>query len=352
MEVYYGVDFHPHQQTICWLDVGTGELKTRTILHKDREELAGFYREMPKGTVGVEATGKADWFEELMFENGHRLLVGNSGLIRKRAESRHKSDKRDAENILTLLMRQEFPALWRRSRESVAILEMIRLRSGLVRQRTQVYNRLQSLAHDFGLPKGRMATQAYRETLEAVPAEPRKALRREILLRTAEQLSGNIREIECRLEEEGGTDPQVALLRTQAGIGILTALCLIHTLGEVARFSSSGQVVAFAGLCPLEKSSGSRSGFGGISRAGSPLLRYMLGQAANAAVRKDERLRAFYRRLARKKAKRVAKTAVTRKLLVKLSIMLRENITAREFDLRGSTAGDTRGGTRSEMTVA
>ncbi|MBK8812633.1 MAG: transposase [Acidobacteria bacterium] len=124
---------------------------------------------MPKGTVGIEATGKADWFEELMFENGHRLLVGNSGFDKERAESRHKSDTRDAENILTLLMRQEFPALWRRSRESVAILEMIRLRSGLVRQRTQVYNRLQALAHDFGLPKGRMGTQAYRETLEAVP---------------------------------------------------------------------------------------------------------------------------------------------------------------------------------------
>ncbi|MBK8809515.1 MAG: IS110 family transposase [Acidobacteria bacterium] len=97
-----------------------------------------------------------------------------------------------------------------------------------------------------------------------MPADPRKALRREILLRTAEQLSGNIREIERRLEEEGGIDPRVALLRTQAGVGILTALCLIHTLGEVARFSSSRQVVAFAGLCPLEKSSGAR-----VASAGS-----------------------------------------------------------------------------------
>lgn len=342
MEVYYGVDFHPHQQTICWYDIGTGELKTRTIFHKDREELAGFYREMPKGTVGIEATGKADWFEELMFENGHELLVGNSGLIRKRTETRHKSDRRDAESILTLMMRQEFPSLWRRSRESVAILEMIRLRSGLVRQRTQVYNRLQSLAHDFGLPKGTMGTKAYREMLESVPADERKAMRRTILLRTAEQLTGSIEEIERKLEEEGAGDPRVALLRTQAGVGNLTALCLIHTLGEVGRFLSAKEVVSFTGLCPLEKSSGSRVSYGPISRTGSPLLRFMLGQAANTAVRRDERLRAFYRRLARKKTKPVAKTAAARKLLVKLSIMLRENITATEFDLRGSTAGDTR----------
>ncbi|MBK7705552.1 MAG: transposase [Acidobacteria bacterium] len=102
----------------------------------------------------------------------------------------------------------------------------------------------------------------------------------------------------------------------------------------------------------MRRAPGGWVSFGGISRAGSPLLRYMLGQAANAAARRDERLRAFYRRLARKKTRRVAKTAVTRKLLVKLSVMLRENITAREFDMRGSTAGDTRGETRSEMTVA
>jgi transposase len=267
---------------------------------------------MPTGIVGIESTGKADWFEELMFENGHKLLIGNAGLIRKRAETRHKSDSRDAENILALMMRQE------------------------------VYNRLQALAHDFGLPKGTMGTKAFQEVLKSIPADPRKAMRRKILLQTVEQLSGSIAEIERKLEEEGAGDSRVALLRTQAGVGNLTALCLIHTLGEVGRFSSAKQVVSFTGLCPLEKSSGSRVRFGPISRTGSPLLRFMLGQAANTAIRRDERLRAFYRRLARKKTKPVAKTAAARKLLVKLSIMLRENITAQEFDLRGSTAGNTR----------
>lgn len=342
MEVYYGVDFHPYQQTICWVDIETGELRTRTILHKNREELAEFYREMPTGTVGIEATGKAEWFEEMLFENGYELLAGNPGLIRKRAETRHKSDRRDAEHILTLMMRGEFPALWRRSREDTAILEMIRLRAGLVRQRTQVYNRLQALARDFGMPKGTMSTKGYQEMLESMPADSRKAMRREILLRTAGQLSGSIGEIEGKLDDESAGDLRMALLRTQAGVGTLTALCVIHTLGEIGRFSAPKQVVSFAGLCPLESSSGSRVRFGRISRTGSPLLRFLLGQAANTAVRRDERLRSFYRRLARKKTKSVAKTAVARKLLVKLAIMLRDNISAQEFDLRGSTAGDAR----------
>jgi transposase len=53
-----------------------------------------------------------------MEETGHKLLVGNPEKIRKRAISRHKNDRLDAELILTLLMRGEFPAIWRRSSET------------------------------------------------------------------------------------------------------------------------------------------------------------------------------------------------------------------------------------------
>jgi len=57
-----------------------------------------------------------------------------------------------------------------------------------------------------------------------------------------------------------------------------------------------------------------------------------------------DRAKAFYKRLVKKKLKPVAKTATARKLLVKLTIMLRDNITAQEFDLRGRTVGNARGG--------
>ena len=92
----------------------------------------------------------------------------------------------------------------------------------------------------------------------------------------------------------------------------------------------------------LEKSSAGKIKFGGISKQGNWLLRYLLGQAAHLAARHDGRLKSFYKKLAKKKAKSVAKTAVARKLLVKLAIMLRDQITAAEFDERGRTVGDAR----------
>ena len=64
--------------------------------------------------------------------------------------------------------------------------------------------------------------------------------------------------------------------------------------------------------------------------------------SALIAARFDAKLKGFHKRLAKKKPKAVAKTATARKLLVKLSIMLRDNITADEFDQRGRTVGNAR----------
>lgn len=148
------------------------------------------------------------------------------------------------------------------------------------------------------------------------------------------------------------TIDKVELLQTQRGVGYLTALVTVHTLGDVTRFTRiSKQVAAFAGLDPLEKSSAGKIRFGSISKAGSPLLRYQLGLAAQKAARSDVMLKSFYKRLAKKKTKAVAKTATARKLLVKLSIMLRDNITAAEFDQRGRTVGNARKTQGSAMTV-
>ena len=153
------------------------------------------------------------------------------------------------------------------------------------------------------------------------------------------------------LKRKAAADKKAELVRTQKGVGYLTALAVVHTLGDVSRFARlPKQVASFAGLDPLERSSAGKTRFGKISKAGSPLLRHLLGNAAQMAVRTDTRLKSFYKRLSKKKPKGVAKTAAARKLLVKLAIMLRDGITADEFDRRGRTVGSARLAPGSEMT--
>lgn len=338
MTLYIGVDFHPHQQTVAWCDDRTGEARTFDLVH-DIKKVREFYKTLPEAAIiGIEASARAGWFEKMLFETGHKLFVGNPVLIRKRAVSRHKNDRRDAELILSLLMKGEFPALWRRPPESEQILEILRLRSGLVRQRTQVYNRLQALAHNAGLPKSHMKTKAFQMLLGSVEMDEACSLVRSQNLGLLCSLGERITELDEWLKKKAEGDASVSLLMTQKGVGYLTGLTVVHTLGDVKRFERvSKQVAAFAGLDPLEDSSAGKIRFGSVSKAGSALLRYQVGQAAQMAARWDSRLKTFYKRLSKKKPKAVAKTATARKLLVKLAIMLRDNITADEFDRRGPT---------------
>jgi transposase len=350
MRLYIGVDFHPYQQTVCWMDEETGELRSRVL--RERDEMREFYMSRSSSIVGVEASSRAVWFEELIFECGHELVVGNPVEIRKRALSRHKNDRRDAENIYTLLMRGEFPKLWRRPRESSDILDIISLRWSLVRQRTQVRNRLQRIARECGFPRGSSGTLRFRVMIKEAPLGDVQKMRRDHLFRQLDALESQVEELDRWLMAKTKENEQVKLLMTQRGVGPLTALSMVHTVGEIHRFETARKVTAYVGLDPLDDTSADRVRKKRISKAGSRQLRHLLGQSANIAARYDKRLQGFYKRLSKKKPKAVAKTATARKLAVKLSIMLRDQITADEFDARGQrTVDDARVAPRPEMVV-
>ena len=169
------------------------------------------------------------------------------------------------------------------------------------------------------------------------------SIRRELLFSMIDELNVRIGKLNEWLLKKAEANSSVRLLQTQKGVGYLTALITVHTLGDISRFKKvTKEVVGFAGLDSCEKSSAGRVRFGSITKAGSPLLRFHLGQAAMIATRYDPRLKSFYKRLAKKKPKALARTAASRKLLVKLAIMLRDSISADEFDQRGSTVGNAR----------
>ena len=338
MTLYIGVDFHPHQQTIAYCNTEKGEIEQTTLFHNP-DLVHKFYEQLPKAVVGVEASCTARWFENLMNDLGHELRVGNPTLIRARARSRHKSDKRDADLLLDLLLKGEFPALWRRSMEGQSVLEQLRFRHALVKHKVQVCNRLQALAHAAGLPKRGIKTKRARLALMAANFTETQSFERDQLFELLDDLSERIKLIEKWLEGRAAGDSKVEILLTHKGIGLLSALAVVHTLGDVSRFPSSKEAVAYTGLDPLDRSSAGKRRYGAISKAGSSVLRHLLGQAIHIAARYDPELKTFYKRLATRRSKSIAKTAATRKLLIRLFIMLRDEIDYAEFKRRGSAVG-------------
>ena len=152
-------------------------------------------------------------------------------------------------------------------------------------------------------------------------------------------MQAQIAAVEQPLERRPEADAGVARRLTHPGVGPLTALAVVHTLEPVTRFDRARRIAAYGGLDPKEYSSGDTTRFGHISKQGSRLLRTLLVEAALSAVRREEDLGRFYRRLrARKKAHAVALVAVARKLVLRLYRRLREGIDYEEFRSRGRDA--------------
>lgn len=147
-----------------------------------------------------------------------------------------------------------------------------------------------------------------------------------------------IKRIEDQLPALAEQDHRVIRLLTHPGIGLLTALALVHTLGPVNRFASGRKVTAYVGLDPLERSSGERQRIGSISKQGSRLLRFLLVEAAQAAARHDPDLKRLYYRVLKRRDHARASVAVARRLLVRAYILLRDEIDYAEFRRRAVAA--------------
>lgn len=352
MAVYIGVDFHPYEQTVAFADERDGEVRYRRFLHSDKQSLKTFYRSQGSAAVvGVEATGCLWWFEKLLFENGIKLRIGDPRLIRRVALSRHKNDFRDAETILDLLVSGQFPEITPRTERSREVLSLLNHRQFLVKKRTAIANTLQAFARSKGLSKFRLQTARRQQTLTDSTSTDMEAFIVTSRLSLYNQLSREIAAIDERLDQEVDKDSKAKLLMTHPGIGPVTAMALVHTLGDVRRFRRKEEVVAFVGLDPLEKSSGQTRRIGQISKHGSRLTRHLLGQAAQAC--RDHRIRTFYLQVSRRRGRPKAKVAAARKLLINCYVMLRDQISYEQFALGGAKlalcvgSGEVRGNSQS-----
>ena len=324
--VIIGCDFHPSFQQVAIFDNESGEIEERRLTH--RAEAEEFYRSLAgqQGLVGMEACGHYPWFERLLAELGLELWLGDTAKIRASAVRKQKTDRRDAEHLLRLLMEERFPRIWVPSLEERDVRQLLLHRHKQVQTRTRTKNQLQAMALSQGVQKRRkLWSEAGRAELEKLELLPYAAQRRKQLLETLDRLEVEIGELTRRVEEEVKKRPAAVKLMSHPGVGPMTGLAMVLTLGPAERFASAKQVGSYFGLIPSEHSSGGRQQLGRISKQGSSFLRFLLVEAGQTAARYDSELGRFYRRLAMRKHRALAKVAVARKLATRLYLMLRED---------------------------
>ncbi len=333
---FVGCDLHTRKQQVAVLDTCTGEVSEHQLAH-DGTAVEEFYAALPRPvTVGIESTGYAVWFHTLMQRLGHTLLVGDAAKIRAMVVRKTKTDRRDALHILDLLSHDRFPTIWVPDPATRDLRALLTHRMRLVRIRTMVKNGLHAIALNHRLARGpKLLRQAGLAQLQALALPPHTAQRRDQSLELLAGLTAQIRQLDDAVTTAALAHPDAPRLITHPGVGALTALATVVVLGPVARFRDSKHVVSYVGLAPALNASADTYRLGHITKQGSALLRFVLGQAAPHAARMDPDLTRTYFTLLHRRGRPKAKVAVARKLLVRLFIMLRDQIDYDEFRRRG-----------------
>jgi transposase len=341
--VIIGVDYHPSDQYIAFVDTDTGEGDERRLNHSGGEA-EEFYRELAaRGVsvrVGMEATGYSRWFERLLAELGIELWIGDAAEIKTRRVRKQKTDRNDAALLLKLLLEDTFPRIWVPSPENRDLRQLVWHRHRLVQMRTRIMNQLQALAMNEGQRrKKKLWNGQGRAQLEKLPLAVWASRRRKDLLELLDRINPPIEELTRAVEQEARKRPEVQRLMTHPGVGPITALAFVLIIGTPERFQCGKQISSYVGLIPSEDSSAGHQRLGHITKQGSSLLRFLLAEAAQAAARWDADWRRRYMHLAMRRQRNVAKVAMARRLAVRLYWMWRNGWEYAQWVEFGSNAG-------------
>src|SRR5437868_6434504 len=217
-----GCDYHPGFQQIAFLDSESGEWNERRLGH--REEAEQFYRDLKvrgvKVCVGMEASGHARWFERLLGELQFELRIGDAAEIRSKRVRKQKTDRQDAQLLLTLLVEDRFPSIWVPHWENRDLRQLLWHRHRMVQMRTRIMNQLHVVALNEGVRlKKALWRPAGRAQLESLLLAAWASRRRQDLLEMLDQLTLKIQELTRALEQEVEKRPVARRLMTHPGGG-------------------------------------------------------------------------------------------------------------------------------------
>ncbi len=257
------------------------------------------------------------------------------------SESASRRPRNDARLLLRLLQENNFPRIWVPSPENRDLRQLLWHRHRLVQMRTRIMNQLQALAMNEGQRrKKKLWSDQVRAQLEELSLGTWASRRRKDLLELLDRMNPSIEELTAVVEQEAKKWPEALRLMTHPGVGPLTALAFVLIIGGTPeRFPCGKQIGSYVGLIPSEDSSAGHQRLGHITKQGSSLLRFLLGEAAQAAARCDAGWRRRYAHLALRRQRNIAKVAMARRLAVRLYWMWRNGWKYSEWIKFGPHAG-------------
>ena len=317
---YIGLDLHKQFTQVVTIDahgrvLGEGRIATTPqALRQFAQSLSA------RDAICVEATTNAVAVHQLLAQHAGHAVISNPLQTKAIASAKIKTDKVDALVLAQLLRTDYLPTVWVPPTATMQLRSQTSHRTALVRQRTQVKNRIHSILHRNLVPLPDVSDlfgKAGRLFLEQVtlPEPERFQLQQELML--LDVYAAQIQDADAQIARGSAESAEVRLLLSLPGFQMSCAVGLMAAIGDVTRFAQPGKLVSYLGLDPLARSSADqRFGSSRISKRGRSHARWLLIEAATAAVRVPGPLQAFYLRLKAKKGHNKAIVATARKLAV------------------------------------
>jgi transposase len=317
MSVYVGIDVHRKRSQVAVIDA-RGEVLANRNVPNGVGPILGVIGGLPPGTpAAFKAAFGTGWLVELLEGYGFDPHLVHPSRCKAIASARLKNDKVDAEILAQLLRADLLPEAWIASPAVRQLRALLRHRVRLVRLRTLLRNRIHAVLADHGhdRPAG-VGSGPGREWLASLPlpAASREVVQDGLALIDATEVRIDRLDREVRQRARG--DPRVKVLTQLPGVGPFAALVILAEVGDVSRFGSARKLASWAGLTPTVRGSDRVAHCGHISKEGSVWLRWVLCEAAQTAKRSPQ-FAAGYQAIARRRGKKIATTAVARKLLTR-----------------------------------
>jgi transposase len=327
---YLGIDVHSSASVWCLLDEH-GEQVARGRIDTSYDKLEALATQLSAAEpliAGHEVGTQVYLVHDAFTDAGVDIRAFNAAHLRMIAASRKKTDKRDAYWIAKSLQTGMTPHPVHIPRGQVRELRRLLAQRGALvedRKRWQLRARAYLRARGVVVARGKINIQhriaALTERPEGVETDLLSALG--MCERAMDLLDEELVHIDNVLEEHVRDNAIVQRLCTIPGIGKIVALHIYAAIDDIRRFPNASSLSSYAGLVPSIRQTGHVAHLGKITKAGSPELRRVLTQAAQAVARSTcpaaDPLKAFFLRVYRNRGRKKVATIALAHLLLKIA---------------------------------
>jgi transposase len=341
--LYLGIDQHSKQLTV---DLGNeeGDVVDHRQVKTEWDCLRAFLADVQRRAEAeggfmacLEICGFNDYLVEELQKHGCREIV----LIQPQKRQKHKTDRRDARALRDLLWLhrhalqagKRLPGIRRVrlcSAEEAAQRQITALRQRLGKSRTQTVNRVcrllrkHNLQHD--CPTRGINTRRARAWLGKLSLPAVDRLEMDMLLQEWDTLNANIQRVADNIKQQQAGSKAARLIASMPGMGSYASLAVSSRIGNPHDFRRGTSLANFVGLAPGCNNTGDARRVGSITKQGSSMIRFILGQVTMHVLRKDPWMKKWYNQIKRRRGSKIARVAVMRRLVTIIWAMLKHDM--------------------------